>query len=126
MNPTQKRIVVGIVIALCGGALLYVSRNVLADKPLRIGGTSLAAVMIGGGIGSLFRWPIVGALLGLLCYALCIGHCAMFHCLPNNYHWRDFSEETILRIRLNHHRQFRKLDESVNATITLPAAWWPI
>jgi hypothetical protein len=83
-KPSQKRIVASTVVALCGGALLYVARSILTEKPLIMGATSIAAVMIGGGIGSVFRWPIVGALLCLALYGLYLFHCAMVHCVPGN------------------------------------------
>jgi hypothetical protein len=82
-EPSHKRIVVSIVVALCGGALLYVARSILTEKPLVIGTTSIAAVMIGGGIGSVFRWQIVGALLCLALYGLYLYHCAMVQCVPD-------------------------------------------
>jgi len=81
---SQKRIVIGIVVAACGGALLYVARSIPIEKPLTLGGTSVAAVLIGGGIGSAFRRPIVGALLCLALYGLYLYHCAMVHCIPSN------------------------------------------
>jgi hypothetical protein len=83
-KPSQKRIVVSTVVALCGGALLYVARSILTERPLIMGATSIAAVMIGGGIGSAFRWPIVGAMLCLALYGLYLFHCAMVHCVPSN------------------------------------------
>ena len=80
---SQNRIAL-VFIALFGFALLYIARNVQTAKPLIIGATSIAAVMIGGGIGGVFRRPIVGALLGLSLYALYLSHCAMVHCVPSN------------------------------------------
>jgi hypothetical protein len=81
---TRRRIVIGIVVAACGGAMLYVSRSIITDKPLIMGTTSLAAVLIGGGIGSVFRRPMLGALLCLALYGLYLFHCAMVHCVPSN------------------------------------------
>jgi hypothetical protein len=81
-KQSKIRIVAGLVIALCGCALLYVARSILTEKPFVVGATTLAAVTIGGGVGSVFRWPGVGALLGLSIYALYLVHCAMVHCVP--------------------------------------------
>jgi hypothetical protein len=83
MKLLQNRIAL-VFIALCGGALLYVARSgMLTEKPYILGATSVAAVMIGGGIGGLFKWPIVGAAVGLSLYALYIFQCAMLHCAPS-------------------------------------------
>jgi hypothetical protein len=79
-KPSLNRIAVGIVIAACGGALLYVARCILTDKPFIMGGTTIAAVMIGGGIGSIFRRPMVGAVICLAIYGAYLYHCAMVHC----------------------------------------------
>ena len=87
MERTPKqRVAFSVAIALCGCALLYIARNggsmseLLAEKWFIIGATSISVIMIGGGVGSVFRRPFVGVAFGLALYILYLMQCAMLHC----------------------------------------------
>jgi hypothetical protein len=75
--PTQKRTIVSAAIISFAAALVYLPQFVSLNLLMELPRWTLWAVtlspppLFGGGIGNLFRRPVLGALLGVLVYFLC-------------------------------------------------------